>query len=71
MTQYQFETIIKIVNNGAPALAEELNNSLNDLVIDRNNLAKENEELKKELDKLTNKKSNKPVKADKAEKIEG
>lgn len=55
MTQYQFDTIIKIVENGAPALADELNNSLNDLVIDRNNLAKENKEMKEELDALKSK----------------
>ena len=71
MTQYQFETIVKVVEGGAPALAKELNDSLNDLVVDRNNLARENEELKKELDKLRPKKSEKSVKADKAEKIEG
>ena len=52
MLQYQFELIVKIVNNGAPALAEELNNSLNDLVIDRNNLAAENEKLREELNAL-------------------
>ena len=46
MTQLQFELICKIVQNGAPALAEELCGSLNDLVVDRNRLAEENERLK-------------------------
>lgn len=46
MTQLQFEVICKIIENGAPALANELCNALNDLVIDRNNLAKEVEALK-------------------------
>lgn len=46
MTQFQFDLICKIIESGAPALANELCGSLNDLVIDRNNLAKENEELK-------------------------
>ena len=45
MTQQQFEIICKIIENGAPALANELCNSLNDLVIDRNNLAKQLKEI--------------------------
>ena len=56
MNQYQFETILKIIESGAPALANELCNSLNDLVNDRNALAQENEELKA---KISNKKSTK------------
>lgn len=50
MTQFQFDAIVKTVEVGAPALANELNNSLNDLVVERNNLADENEKLKKELE---------------------
>ena len=46
MTQLQFEMICKIIETGAPALAEELCNSLNDLVVERNNLAQEVEVLK-------------------------
>lgn len=46
MTQLQFEMICKIIENGAPALANELCNALNDLVVDRNNLANEVEALK-------------------------
>jgi hypothetical protein len=46
MTQLQFEVICKIIENGAPALANELCNALNNLVVDRNNLAKEVEALK-------------------------
>ena len=47
MTQQQFEIICKIIENGAPALANELCNALNNLVIDRNNLAKQLEEIQK------------------------
>lgn len=45
MTQLQFEIIYKIIENGAPALANDLCNALNDLVVDRNNLAKQLEEI--------------------------
>ena len=49
MTQLQFEMICEIVHAGASALANNLNNSLNDLVVERNKLAKENEELKAQI----------------------
>lgn len=45
MTQLQFEMICKIIENGAPAMANELCGSLDALVKDRNNLAKKVEEL--------------------------
>lgn len=38
MTQFQFDMICKIIESGAPALANELCNSLNDLVVDYNKL---------------------------------
>ena len=57
MTQYQFDTIMKVIENGAPALASELCNSLNDLVNDYNALRKE-----KENEKNTDEKSVKPSK---------
>ena len=44
MNQFQFDAIVKIVESGAPALANELCNSLNDLVNDYNVLLKEKEE---------------------------
>lgn len=44
MNQYQFDTIMKVIENGAPALAGELCSSLNDLVNDYNALRKEKEE---------------------------
>lgn len=53
MTQYQFDTIVKVLESGAPALANELANSLNDLVVERNNLAEENDKLKKDLENAT------------------
>ena len=53
MTQYQFDTIVKVLESGVPALANELANSLNDLVVERNNLAEENDKLKKYLENAT------------------
>ena len=50
MTQLQFEMICKTIENGAPVLANELCGSLDALVKDRNALAIENEELKKQLE---------------------
>ena len=50
MNQLQFDVIIKIIRNGAPALANEMCNSLNDLVNDYNKLVSENEELKSKLE---------------------
>ena len=41
MNQYQFDTIMKVIENGAPALANELCGSLNDLVNDYNALREE------------------------------
>lgn len=55
MTQVQFDTIIKVIENGAPALANELCNSLNDLVNNYNTLRKEKEQ--QEEQKSTKKKS--------------
>ena len=49
MTQFQFEMICKILENGAPVLAVELCTALNTLVQERNAFAQENEQLKKEL----------------------
>ena len=46
MTQLQFEIICKVIETGTPALANELCGALNDLVVDRNNLAKEVKMLK-------------------------
>ena len=43
MTQFQFDTIIKVIESGAPALANELCNSLNDLVNEYNALREEKE----------------------------
>ena len=50
MTQFQFDIIYKIIQNGAPALADELCDCLNNLVISYNaavqelNAIKETEE---------------------------
>lgn len=50
MTQFQFEMICKVIESGAPALSNELCSSLNDLVVDRNQLAKQVEDLKSQLE---------------------
>lgn len=41
MNQLQFEMICKILQNGAPALANELCDALNTLVVDYNRLLSE------------------------------
>ena len=41
MTQFEFDVIVKLIENGAPALAHELCGSLNGLVNDYNNLRAE------------------------------
>ena len=53
MNQFQFDLICKIINSGAPALAEELCGSLNALVQSYNNVIAENEQLKTELEEAT------------------
>lgn len=70
MTQFQFEVICKVIESGAPALSNELCSSLNDLVVDRNQLAKQVEDLKSQLDKTNSnsKAVTKDVKDDKPSK---
>ena len=41
MTQFEFDVIVKLIENGAPALARELCGSLNGLVTDYNKMAAE------------------------------
>ena len=41
MTQFQFDVICKLIENGAPALANELCGALNDLVVDYNRMAEQ------------------------------
>ena len=41
MTQLQFDVICKLIENGAPALANELCGALNDLVVDYNRMAEQ------------------------------
>ena len=41
MTQFEFDVIVKLVENGAPVLARELCGSLNDLVIEYNQMKQE------------------------------
>ena len=53
MTQFQFDLICKIIENGAPALANELCNAVSNLVQSYNKLAEENERLKADLEEPT------------------
>lgn len=53
MTQFQFDMICKIIEQGAPALAAELCNALDSFVRDRNALATENEQLKTQIASMT------------------
>jgi hypothetical protein len=50
MTQFQFDLICKIIDTGAPVLAEELCGALNTLVQSFNSTIVENETLKAQLD---------------------
>ena len=52
MTQFQFDLICKVIDAGAPVLAEELCSSLNSLVQDFNAVLKENQELKTQLEAI-------------------
>ena len=53
MTQFQFDMICKIIERGAPALADELCGALDSFVRDRNALATENEQLKAQIASMT------------------
>jgi cell shape-determining protein MreC len=48
MTQFQFDVLCKVIENGAPALANELCSAVSNLVQSYNKLAEENERLKAE-----------------------
>ena len=52
MTQFQFDTILKIIEQGAPVLYNDLANSLHAIVVERNNLIKENEDLRAQVEDL-------------------
>lgn len=51
MTQFQFDMICKILESGAPALADELITALSTIVREANSLAKDNAALKAELER--------------------
>lgn len=46
MTQYQYDTIMKLIVNGAPVLANELCRSLADIVNERNDFKAQLEKIK-------------------------
>lgn len=53
MTQFQFDLICRIIDGGAPVLANELCGALNGLVRDFNAATAENEQLKTQVAELT------------------
>jgi hypothetical protein len=53
MTQFQFDLICKLIETGAPALANELITALQEMVKICNATAEENTQLKAQLDDLT------------------
>ena len=63
MNQYQFDTIVKVIESGAPALANELCNALNDLVNDYNALRKEKEANSSEVVDAVVEKADKKIKS--------
>ncbi len=52
MTQFQYDAIMKILQNGAPALCQELAQSISQVITDNSTLAKEKEELTKKVQEL-------------------
>jgi hypothetical protein len=52
MTQFQFDVICKIIENGAPALANELCGALTALVQSYTEIVKENADLKIQLEAI-------------------
>ena len=62
MNQFQFDMILKIIEQGAPVLYKELATALNNLAVERNNFEQENAELKAKLESLNG--DNKEKKSD-------
>lgn len=54
MTQYQYDTIMKLIVNGAPALANELCSSLADVVNERNDFKAKLEKIKSDAENAKN-----------------
>ena len=52
MTQFEFDVICKVVENGAPALANQLINSLSNVINEYNSAVAENAALKAEVERL-------------------
>lgn len=53
MTQLEFDMICKILQNGAPAVANDLIKAITDVITAANTAITERDELKKQLEKLT------------------
>ena len=54
MTQANYDIICKVIQNGAPALANELIGAISNLITDANALLKERDELKAKLEEIEN-----------------
>jgi regulator of replication initiation timing len=63
MTQFQFDVICKLIEEGAPVLAKELCDALNNLVVNYNALVTENAKLKARFEEPT-------IEENKAEELE-
>lgn len=57
MTQFQFDLICKILSSGAPALANELCEALDNFVQSYNTVVADNNALKAQVEELTGAKS--------------
>lgn len=53
MTQFEYELICKLIQSGAPALAEDLINGLANVINAANEAIRERDELKAEVERLT------------------
>lgn len=50
MTQWQYETILKIISEGAPVLYNNVGKALDDLILERNKLVEDNKSLQEKVD---------------------
>lgn len=67
MNQFQFDIILKIIEQGAPVLYKDLATALNNLVVERNSLDQENKDLRAQLEEL---KKGTPDEAERPERVE-
>ena len=71
MTQFQFDSILKIIELGAPALYEDLGGALKNLVGEASRVFEENEKLKVQLKELQNTEDDKGDRPENTSKTKG